>query len=117
MKNLEEQLEVDIRRFIENIENQSQNAKVETLRNLFDKYLHLNTTDYMMDTHDLQSIIGSAKGKFSNDTFPIFLGEKKRKVSQHDLPNLCVIEATIGHLKKNGCLKKLPKFDKREDKL
>lgn len=117
MKNLKEQLDVDIRRFIENIENQSQNDKVQTLRDLFDKYLHLNTSDYMMDSYDLNTIISNAKNKFANDTFPIYLGSKKRLVSQHDLPNLCVIEATVGHLKKNGCLKKMPKFDKREDEL
>ena len=70
-----------------------------------------------MDNHDFNKIIGSAKQKFATDTFPVFLGPRRVKVPPGDLPNLCVIEATIGFLNKNDCLKKIPKFDKREDKL
>lgn len=117
MSNLKEQMEVDILRFLENIESQSQNSKLETLRNLFDKYIHLSTCDLMMDTHDLNSIINDAKSRFSNNKMPIHLGKNKRIVTQTELPNLCIIEATIGHLSKKDCLKKSPKFDKREDKL
>lgn len=116
-KDLEQQLNSDIIRFLENIRNQTENDKVKTLRQLFDKYIHLNKAEYLMDNHDLNAIIGSAKHNFSNNNMKIFLGERKVPVTQGNLPNLCVIEATIGHLNKIGCLKKLPKFDKREDKL
>jgi hypothetical protein len=71
----------------------------------------------MMDSIDLNQIISGAKKKFSNDKVPILLGDNKRLVNQSELPNLFVIESTIGHLNKKGCLKKLAKFDKREDKL
>lgn len=117
MSKLKEQLDVDILRFLENIENQSQNSKIQTLRDLFDKYLHLNSCDFIMDAHDLNCIISDAKNKFSTAKMPIHLGQNKRLVRQSELPNLCVIEATIGHLSKKDCLKKIPKFDKREDKL
>lgn len=117
MSNLKEQLDVDIYRFLDNIENQSENSKVETLRNLLEKYLHLNSCDFLMNEHDLNCIISDAKNKFANNKMPIHLGSKKRLVTQSELPNLCIIEATIGHLNKKDCLKKLPKFDKREDKL
>lgn len=117
MSSIKEQLDVDIKRFFEQIEKQHQNDKFQTLRNLFDKYLHLNTSDYMMDYHDLNSIISNAKGKFANNKFPVHLGAKKRLVPQGELSNLCVVEAVIEHLNKNDCLKKIPKFDYREDKL
>lgn len=116
-KDLEQQLNSDIMRFLENIKNQTENDKIKTLRQLFDKYIHLNKAEYLMDNYDLNAIIGSAQQKFSNDNMKIFLGERKVPVSQGNLSNLCVIEATIGHLNKIGCLKKLAKFDKREDKL
>lgn len=116
MSSLEDQLEVDIKRFLENIEKQGVNSRVESLRHLFQKYLHLNTCEYMMDKHDLQTIIGSAKQLFANETVPIHLGEKKRIVEQSELANLFVIEATVLHLNKNNCLKKIPKFDKKENK-
>ena len=116
MSDLKNQLDVDIKRFLENIESQGQNARVESLRNLFKLHLHLNTCDLMLDKFDLQTIIGSAKTKFANEQIPIFLGTSKVKVDQNELPNLFVIEATISHLNKKDCLKKIPKFDKREDK-
>ncbi len=115
-KDLKDQLDVDIMRFLENIESQSHSDRIQTLRNLFDKYLHLNSCDLMMDYHDLITIINGAKNKFSSDSVPIRLGEKKKLVTQTELPNLFVIESTISHLNRNGCLKKLPRFDKREDK-
>ena len=114
-KNIKEQVDTDIRRFMDNIENQNHSDRIETLKNMFDKYLHLNTCDYLMDYYDLNIIIGSAKGKYSRDTMPVYLGEKKRKVGQHELGNMAIVEATITHLNRNGCLKKIPKFDKRED--
>jgi hypothetical protein len=116
-KDMEDQLNSDIMRFLENIRNQTKNDQIKTLRQLFDKHIHLNKAEYIMDSYDLNRIIGSAKQKFANDNMKIFLGERKVKVSPGDLPNLCVIEATIGHLNKIGCLKRLPKFDKREDRL
>jgi len=116
-KELEEQLNSDIIRFLDNIRNQTKNDQIYTLRNLFDKYIHLNQADYLMDSYDLNRIVGSAKTKFCNDNMKVFLGERKVPVTQGDLSNLCVIEATIGHLNKIGCLKKLPRFDKREDRL
>jgi hypothetical protein len=116
MSKLKEQLEVDIKRFLENIENQNENDKLQTLRNLFDKYLHLNTSDYLMDHSDLFSIISSSKKKFSEENVPVKLGSNKRVVNQQDLPNLFIIEATIGHLKKKDCLKKMAKFDKKKGK-
>ena len=69
----------------------------------------------MMDGYDLHSIISNAKGKFASDKMPIFLGEKKTRVSANELPNLMIIESTISHLKKQDCLKKLPKFDKKQN--
>jgi hypothetical protein len=116
VSDIKEQVEHDILRFFENIENQNRNAQRETLRNLLDKYVHLSTSDYLMDSADLREILGSAKGKFANDNAVIYLksGVGNRKVLPHELANLFVIEATIGHLNKKGCLKKLAKFDKKD---
>jgi hypothetical protein len=117
MSKVKEEVEVDIKRFFEQIENQSSSDKLQTLRNLLDKHIHLTTSDYMMDYHDLNAIVSHAKGSFVNKTFPVFLGDKKRKVGQNEQANLCVIEATISHLNKNDCLKRLPKFKYKEDKI
>ena len=116
MGSLKEQFEVDMKRFFEQIERQGTNDRKETLRNLFDKYIHLSNSDILLDRHDLGVIISNAKDRFSSKTFPVYLGEKKKKVDADDQANLCVIESTIGFLNKNDCLKKLPKFNYKENK-
>lgn len=117
MSNLKEQLDTDILRFLENIETQNYSDKIQTLKNLFDKYIHLSHAELLLDNHDLATIISNAKNIFANQTMPIHIGPNKRLVNPADLPNLCVIEATISLLNKKDCLKKVAKFDKREDKL
>jgi hypothetical protein len=117
MSDLKDQIDVDIRRFLDNIESQSSLDKLTTLRQLFDKHLHLHTCDFLMGPHDLRNIISNAKSLFSTERVPIYLGDKKAKVNQNELPNLFMIEATIRYLAKNDCLKKIPRFDKQEDRL
>jgi len=116
VSDLKEQLEVDILRFFENIDNQDESGKRQTLRDLMDKYIHLSRSTYLMDSYDLKEIISGAKNAFSRDSAVIYIksGSISRRVCQDELANLFVIEATISHLSKKDCLKRLPKFDKRD---
>lgn len=117
MSSIKEQVEVDIRRFFEQIESQHFNDQIQTLRNLLDKYLHLSTSDHMMDYYDFNSIVGAAKNKFASESFDKHLqaGLTKRKIMPAEIPNILLIEATVAHLNKIECLKKLPKFDYKLD--
>ena len=112
----EKDLDIDIYTFFEQIESQNRNDRMKTLRLLMDKYIHINKSDYLMDIHDLNTIVSNAKRIFVDKTMPMFLGEKKRLVHQSEQGHLCMIEATIGHLNKTQCLKKLPKFNYQENK-
>jgi len=116
MSDLKKQLDVDILRFFDNISTQDRADKIKSLRDLFDKYIHLSTCSHNFDHNDLNHIISGAKKIFAEARMPIHLGKNKRLVNQTELPNLCVIESTISYLNKNDCLKRLPKFDKRDDK-
>jgi hypothetical protein len=115
MTKLNTEIDADIRRFFEEIEKQSLNDKLTTLRMLLDKYIHLNTCDLMMDERDMKNIISLAKGNFATNTAPVYLGDNKYKVNPADIPNLHVIEATINYLSNNDCLKKIPKFNKKKE--
>mgnify|MGYP006928159665 CR=1 FL=1 len=117
MSDLEKKLDIDIIQFFTDIEAQSHNDKKKTLKLLFEKYLHLNTAEHVMDRHDLNSIIDLAGRKFATEKFPVHLDYERKRVEQDKLRHMCMVEATIVHLKNTECLKKLPKFDKREDKL
>jgi len=117
---LEEDLKMDIKAFFKQIESQNQNDRLETLKNLIDKYVHLSTADYVLDYIDLNLIISGAKGKHSEKTFPLFMKNKttssKNKIPQDYQGNLCLIESTIGYLSSKGCLSKCPKFNYTTDK-
>lgn len=115
MSDLKQQLEVDIERFFDNIENQNHSDKKRTLKDLFDKYLHLTTSEYVMDSFDLNDIVSHAKTLISNERVPIHLGFRRKKVDEDNLKHLCVVEATVMHLNSKGCLKRVATFDKRED--
>lgn len=114
---LKDELEVELKRFLEHIDNQSDDDRLAALKALFDKYLHLTTCDFKLDYYDFQNIINTAQSKFVNDKFPVHLGQQKKKVLDKELANLCLIEAAISYFHKNNCFKKRPIFDKREGKL
>jgi hypothetical protein len=114
-KETQSEIDAEIRRLIEVLDNQNYNDQIESVRKLVEKYVHLTTTDHMMDGFDLKKIINNAKSIFAKENTKIYLGKKKTPISQSDMSNYCVIEATIRYLNTIGCLKKLPKFDKRDE--
>ena len=111
---IEDKVDFDIINFFNDIESQDFDDRKKTLKILLDKYIHLTKSTFLMDKHDLDSIVSSSKGIFTNQRMPIFLGKNARKVYEGDLPTICIVEATIGHLNKNDCFKKLPKFDYKD---
>lgn len=102
-------LDSDIIRFFKDIEDQTESDKMETLRLLMDKYIHLTKATYLMDKYDLSDIISLAKKIITEKTLPLNIG--RSPVHESEIANLCVVEATINHLNNKGCLKKLAKFD------
>ena len=118
MSSIKKQLEADINDFFEQIDNQNLNDQKETLRLLLKKYAHLSNAEYLMDSHDLSMIVGGAKTKLTSMKLPQFLaaGSVNRKITPDEISNVCIVEATISHLNKKDCLKRLPKFDYKEDR-
>lgn len=109
---INDQLDSDIRGFFEQIKGQTQEGQRGTLKNLLDKYIHLNTSEYILSHNDLHTIITNAKNIYSTIAMPITIGDSYQpRVDKQNVPNLCVIEATIGTLNQYNCLKRLPKFD------
>ncbi len=111
---LSEEIDTDIHRFFDQVEDQLPEDKRKTLKLLLDKYIHLSTVDHLMDKNDYESIVSAAKYKYSNETFKESMGKTHRKIHPTEQANLFVIEATITHLSSNDCLKKNAKFDYNE---
>lgn len=112
---IKENLNQEINSFFEQAEHQTSSGRKESLEKLFDKYLHLTTSDMLMDEKDLRSIISRAKQIFAEKPMPVHLGKKKSKITQEEMMPMCVIQATTEHFNRIGCLKRLPKFDTTED--
>lgn len=113
---LKDQIDGDISSFFKNIENLGINDQKDTLRILLSKYAQLSSSEFLMDKINLDSIIDNAKTLMSTKTMPMFIGAKKKKVPEHEQATVCIIESTISHINKNDCLKRLPKFDYRDNK-
>jgi len=113
---LKEEVEVDIKRFFEHMDSQNSIDREETLRNLLDKYVHLTTAEHILSPYDLAMIVGGANTLFKSKSMPTYIGPKLAKTCQSDEIHLCVIESTITVLNSHDCLKKLPKFDYRDNK-
>ena len=112
---INDQLDNDIRSFFEQIDGQTKDGKRDTLKNLIDKYAHLNTSEQLLNHADLKTIVSNARNLYSNFPFPVTIGDKYMPVvDRNSIPNLCVIEATIGTLNSYDCFKRFPKFDYRK---
>jgi hypothetical protein len=115
--NLKDQIELDIIGFFKQIETQNSNDKKESLRLLLNKLIHLSTAEFVMDKLDLEIITNGAKQLMATKTFPVYLGKAKNRVYEDDQVRICLIESVISYFNKNDCLKKIPVFDYRENKI
>ena len=111
MPNPESEISKDVLEFLNSIEKMTHSGKVELLTILLKKYAVLGTSDILLNKKDLEAIISSSKQKYVELPMPIEMKGSDTPVNQPEIPNLCVIEATIGHLNKLNCFKRIAKFD------
>ena len=107
-------LESDILAFFEQTEKQTLEGKKKSLKMLIEKYVHLTTTDCLLDKHDFEMIKDHAHRFFINSAFPKKVGSNRREISSYEANVLSVIEGTITVLNGKDCLKKIAKFDYRD---
>jgi len=110
---LKQSLEQDINRFFEDIKDQLPEGKKKTLMLLVDKYIHLSTTTTLLDNSDLVAIKGQAISLYNDRSWPKKLG-KFSIITGSEIPQICLVEATINFLHANDFLKRTPKFDYKE---
>jgi hypothetical protein len=111
VQDLEQKTYQDAADFINMIDKMSYSDRVNLLTTLLKKYAILSSSDVLMNKKDLLAIISRSKQIFTELPMPVEMTESDIPVHQTELSSLCVIEATIGHLNKLGCLKKTAKFD------
>ena len=114
---INDNLRQDIIDFFDNIEGMESNDQVKTLENLINKYAHLNSTTLLLDHRDLQRIIGMSKELMSNSNLKkSFRTSTGNRIVQYEEARILqIICATISFLNSKDCLKKIPKFNYKED--
>jgi len=112
MSEFEQFIEDEIKQMLQQIESQEDFDKIQTVKNLLDKYIHLSKSDFLIDFHDFNYIISHSKLMAGNDTFPIYLEPNGREINNNLIPAYCIINSTIGFLNSKECLRKLPRFKK-----
>lgn len=112
---LKQQLEQDIAQFFRDIDDMLPEGKKKALELLIEKYCHLSSAPVKWDKSHFEMIKSHAITLFKDKAYPKKFNNSYREFSTQEAPNVCLIEATISHLHSEDCLKKLPKFDVRED--
>jgi hypothetical protein len=108
-----EQVEKDLREYLAKAENLRNADKLAYLKAVFDKHFTFTQLPHVVTRHDLQNIVGDAKGKFTNQ--PIRPQISGKEVEREDLTKIAIIEAFIGYLNRNQLLKKTVSFDYTDD--
>ena len=107
-----QQLEREIREYLEKEPNLRREDRLAYLKAIFNKHFEFNKLEHCVNTYDLNEIISGAKNNYSNKRVPVRI--TKRQVDSSELPHLAIIESFIGYLNRNHLLKKLVKFDYTE---
>lgn len=108
MNNISDELDYEIKEYLEKIDNMSYNDKLDALRNLFIKHLQLENSEFILNKYNLNSIESSSKREFTE--MPTKLILKGTLVSPEKRKILAIIQATIGELRHIKTLRKVVKF-------
>lgn len=109
MSNME-QIEQELRAYLETDKNLSSRDKFIHLKAIFDKHFAMEKTEHLLNIQDMRSIVDYAKGQFINTQLPMVIS--KKEIFPSEVPHILMIESTISHLNRVGILRKLAKFDK-----
>lgn len=103
------EVERDLREYLEKEKNLHRQDKLEYLRLLFDRHFQMKKLDHLITKNDLFGIISGAKSEYNNISLPLHISG--RKVDTSELTAIAMIEAVVSYLNKNHLLKRLPKLD------
>lgn len=103
------QIELELRAYLEGDSNLSQQDKFIHLKAIFDKHFTMNKTGHLINYEDFHDIIADAKRHYSNISLPMRLSKKEIYATQ--VNNISMIESTIGHLNKMHLLNKMVNLD------
>jgi len=107
-----QQIEKDIREYLEKEPNLSRADRFSYLQTIFHKHLEINKLDHVITQGDVFLILADARQQYIKLKTPVKIG---RKVLDSDQAiHIAVIEAFLLYLGRTKLLRKLVKFDYRD---
>lgn len=104
-----EQIESELRQYIEDAQNLSRGDRFTHLMAIFKKHFEMEKTEHQLTMGDFHDIVSYAKSQYVHTTLPMRIS--KREIYPSEVANVLMIEAVIAHLNKFKILKRLVKID------
>jgi hypothetical protein len=107
-----QQIERDIRDYLEKEPNLSRTDRFSYLQTIFHKHLEVNKLEHLVTHADLFLIFSDAKNHHIKTKLPTFVS--KKALDQNDSVHVSIIEGFLLYLGRMKLLRKVVKFDYRQ---
>lgn len=107
-----QQIEKDLREYIEKEPNLSRNDRLSYLKTIFNKHLELDKLEHLVTSQDLFIIFSDATKHYIKTKLPLKVG--KKVLEPHESVHMAVMESFIMYLNRMKLLRKLVNFDYKE---
>lgn len=105
------ELKQDIYKSLEQMSSQTREDQAKTILLLVQKYVHTNSTPFIMSCGDFEHIKQLAHQHVISNSFPKYIDKKSKNIDGPDIGVISIIEGTISFLSSRDCFKKDPKFN------
>lgn len=107
-----EQIERDLREYLDKEPNLSRNDRMAFLRTIFHKHLEVNRLEHVIPYKDFFLMAADAKRHYIGMKVPLKIS--KHEVDQNDLTHIAFLESFTLYLNRMNLLRKSIKFDYTE---
>lgn len=107
-----QQIEKDLREYLEKEPNLSRQDRLSYLQTIFHKHLEITKLDHLITKADLFLIFSDARKHMVEMKTPVYVS--KVALDQKEAVHMAIMEAFLLYLGRTKLLKKLVKFDYRQ---
>jgi hypothetical protein len=107
-----EQLDRELREYLEKEPNLARNERLIFLRSIFSKHLEFNKLEHVITNNDFINFINDSKVEYAKLKLPMKIS--KRSVDSSDTHHVAMVSAVLNYLNKNSLLRRLVRFDDRD---
>jgi PhoPQ-activated pathogenicity-related protein len=107
-----QQIEKDLREYLEKEPNLSRQDRIVYLQTIFHKHLEINKLEHLITKQDLFLIFSEASTHYTKMKTPVFVS--KKALDPHESVHMAIMESFLSYLGRTKLLRKLVKFDYRE---